>query len=152
MLLTKIQIKKAGFILIGLMTLLIAAALSGLLPYTSDDHRQEAFIRNLLPTFTDQLNEKAPYMIDPTLRFDEAVADIAALNITYLNTFVSLSSDDSDFKFVDEHLPDAIDYLCNDQDIRMLIDYGVSYTYIYRDRHGVPVRKFIYSENTCSQL
>jgi hypothetical protein len=111
--------------------------------------QEQEFIRKALPLLTAQLNEKAPYMIDPTLRFDEAESDSEALTITYLNTFISLTSDDSDFAFVDEHLPGANDYLCNEAQIRKLMSYGVNYIYVYRSRDGETIRRFTFSENDC---
>lgn len=111
--------------------------------------QEQEFIRQVLPLLTAQLNENAPYMIDPTLRFDEAVSDSESLNITYYNTFISLTSDDTDFAFVDEHLPGANDYLCNEAQIRKLMSYGVDYIYVYRGRDGETVREFIFSEKDC---
>lgn len=114
--------------------------------------QERQFIRKILPQLAMQLNEKAPYMIDPSLRFDEVVSDSDALNITYFNTFISLTSEDTDFAFVDEHLPGAVEYLCNAAEIRKLMSYGVNYTYVYRSRDGVPVREYVFTENHCNLL
>lgn len=114
--------------------------------------QEQKFIRKILPELTAQLNEKAPYMIDPSLRFDEAVSDSDALSITYFNTFISLTRDDTDFAFVDEHLPGAVDYLCNSAEIRKLMSFGVNYIYVYRTRDGDPVREYIFTESDCNLI
>jgi len=153
------QMIKAVFSTIAVILLWLAAGsmvrdqgFSIFTPEKPSGENEENVIEMILPLLTEQLNENAPYMIDPTLRFDEAVSDHEALNITYLNTFINLTSDDTDFVFVDEHLPDAIDYLCNEEDIRKLMSFGVSYTYVYRGRDGEIVRKFIFSEHNCNLL
>jgi hypothetical protein len=151
--------RKPVIIFSMVIVLMVAAGFSGrdptltlITPSKSVIQQKEEFIRKVLPLLTEQLNEKSPYMIDPSLRFDEAVTDSEALTVTYFNTFISLTSADTDFAFVDEHLPDAIDYVCNEVQIRKLMEFGVSYIYVYRGRDGVPVRKFIFSESDCNLL
>jgi len=153
------QTGKTILLFAATITLLVTAGfmsrdvtLSWFIRPVSVAEQEQEFIRSILPQLTLQLNEKAPYMIDPSLRFDEVVSDSDALNITYFNTFISLTSDDSDFAFVDEHLPGAVDYLCNAAEIRKLMSFGVNYIYVYRSRDGVPVREYIFTENDCNLL
>jgi len=113
--------------------------------------KSDDFIEKGLLLSAKELNKGAPKMMSDSLRFDKAVADTSARTLTYHNTFINLSSVDTDFSFLQNNLTNAITFSCSDKDMKWAMSHGASYMYVYHERNGNEVARFSISEADCKQ-
>lgn len=111
--------------------------------------KKDTFVEKGLLKAAKELNKDSPKMVSDSLRFDKAVADISDRTLTYHNTFVNLSSANTDFSFLQNNLSKTISFICGEKDMKWAMSHGASYIYVYRESNGNEVAKFSVSETDC---
>ena len=145
--------------IIGVIVALVIWAISGQIgrevgkavfsPSEPTQQEMEAKLIEGLEEAARQINQNTPTMVDEDTRMDKASVGPGA-RVTYHYTFPGYSSREIDPTWLRQNLrPAVMQNVCNDNDMKLSLQYGATYAYSYSGNDGLPVSNFAIDRNDC---
>jgi len=115
-------------------------------PVTKDNN---GFIQQKLIIAAQEANKNTPQMLNDSTRMEKVEANTSNLTLTYYITYINLTSNDTDFAFIQKQVPDLTNFACNNEDMKRAMSQGVSYIYALSESNGNEITKVKISETNC---
>jgi hypothetical protein len=117
--------------------------------YGTGHEGQEKLLDAVLVRVSTYMNKRMPEAIDQDTRLDRVSAEPGS-HFSYHYTLLKSESADIDrAKFDSMIRPQLKSRLCNSTQIRSFFGHGVTVSYLYRSKDGVPVGGAEFAPNSC---
>jgi hypothetical protein len=144
---------------LGLIAFLIFASLGASLGraifdevFSSDSMSEKSTEETLaegMKRAAEEINSRAPYMLDSETRLESATAGPGA-QITYQHTLINYASEELDKSFLRENLrPAVVSGVCENREMQPSLRLGAKYRYSYQGNDEIAIYSLFIDAQTC---
>ncbi len=108
------------------------------------------FISTTLKKMAKEINSQTPIMIDADTQMNSVLVLDKTMNITM--RLINLSSTNADINYINKYIWNNVnDLACKSEATRHLIDYGVTYVYIYFGNDDHLITRVVLDKYDCNK-